>query len=457
MKRTAHAYRRGITLVELLVVVTIMVLLLAIAIPMMQPTMKSRQVREAARGVNMYFGGARIKAKELGRPVGVLIERSGTVPQGSVILRQIEMPENYGGETWDSKIKVAWDGWLDSNGTVIDRVGFGGATEPPNPYSAVQAAVLRQTRPLLVTIYLDPPNSECAPIFRPGDRIQLGPNGHWAEILPPYRPGTTTPYVNDPTDSVQVNTVVNSEGFVRFSAGATLDAGRPMRALVLIDPSPTATLPWPDDDHGEDDNPPPVDTYATDWDEFVATSMPMFFQIERQPSAYGSTASFGAAAEPLQLPGDSVLDLAASGTDASPTLFGPASTTDNSPVMIIFAPDGAVQSVYHHGIQTRLLEPFYLLIGRRERMLDDEADVTVPTGMLAQKVSADDNLPNWRDPNNLWITVNPNTGTVYAAQNSLFDEAAYGAFDYYNNLTDRQNAFALVRQSARAAQVVGSR
>ncbi|HOM16279.1 MAG TPA: prepilin-type N-terminal cleavage/methylation domain-containing protein [Thermoguttaceae bacterium] len=67
--------RAGMTLVELLVVVTILVILTGVVIPVLTPSLESRRMRESARQVNLYLNRARSMAMEKKRPVGVWLER----------------------------------------------------------------------------------------------------------------------------------------------------------------------------------------------------------------------------------------------------------------------------------------------------------------------------------------------------------------------------------------------
>jgi len=70
----AHT-RRGVTLVELLVVVMILLTLTAIALPALSPSITDRKIREASRGVSTFLSVARARAIRLGRPVGVQLRR----------------------------------------------------------------------------------------------------------------------------------------------------------------------------------------------------------------------------------------------------------------------------------------------------------------------------------------------------------------------------------------------
>jgi prepilin-type N-terminal cleavage/methylation domain-containing protein len=91
-ERIARRWFRGMTLVELLMVVAIMTILLAVAVPMLRPTFRDRQLREASRQVNSYLAGAKARAVEAGRPVGVWIERQRNV-DGQIYATQLYMAE----------------------------------------------------------------------------------------------------------------------------------------------------------------------------------------------------------------------------------------------------------------------------------------------------------------------------------------------------------------------------
>src|SRR5215218_2876142 len=84
--RSAAACRRarsgGFTLIELLLVVVILLVITAISIPVIGPSLEGRHIREASRQVNSYFAVARDTALRNGRPVGVMIQRfSSELPE----------------------------------------------------------------------------------------------------------------------------------------------------------------------------------------------------------------------------------------------------------------------------------------------------------------------------------------------------------------------------------------
>ena len=91
--------RGGLTLIELMVVVVILVTLVAITVPMMMPMLEGREMREASRQIAAMLGTAQARAAELGRPVGVMFARSPTNANATFQLFQAEVPPPYAGDT----------------------------------------------------------------------------------------------------------------------------------------------------------------------------------------------------------------------------------------------------------------------------------------------------------------------------------------------------------------------
>jgi len=98
--------RRGMTLVELLVVITIMVVMLGLSATMFKPAGESRRVREAAREVAVYLSSARNRAIETGRPCGVMFRRLSPTMPCAMTIDQCEVPPPYGGDTEGSMAMV---------------------------------------------------------------------------------------------------------------------------------------------------------------------------------------------------------------------------------------------------------------------------------------------------------------------------------------------------------------
>jgi prepilin-type N-terminal cleavage/methylation domain-containing protein len=89
---------RGVTLLELLIVMTIMLMVTAAAIPVVMPALQNRRMREASRLASSFISGARARAIETGRPAGVMIERFNGLPF-SMNLSYVEVPPPYAGDT----------------------------------------------------------------------------------------------------------------------------------------------------------------------------------------------------------------------------------------------------------------------------------------------------------------------------------------------------------------------
>jgi type II secretory pathway pseudopilin PulG len=151
------------------------------------------------------------------------------------------------------------------------------------------------------------------------------------------------------------------------------------------------------------------------------TSVPVPYKILRRPSKSQAT--------PLQLPAGAVIDLEFSGTDAGPT----ATLKDAAvPIIIVFSPNGAVERVYYNDQAYPATQPIYLLVGKRER---------VPSAQ------AERGIANWRDLDNLWITLNPQTGLVTSNKIAVAE----------NNSTGIPQNLLESREYARSAGNMGGR
>jgi prepilin-type N-terminal cleavage/methylation domain-containing protein len=110
------SHPRGVTLLELLIVMTIMLMVTAAAIPVMMPALQNRRMREASRLASSFISGARARAIETGRPAGVMLERFNGLPM-AMQLSYVEVPIPYAGDTLSSKVV------LNSNG-IITSIGI---------------------------------------------------------------------------------------------------------------------------------------------------------------------------------------------------------------------------------------------------------------------------------------------------------------------------------------------
>ena len=106
---------RGMTLMELLIVVAVMVILLGAALPLLKIGLAGRRTREASRQLNTYAALAKSRAIELGRPAGLFIDTqwlmddpTNPVPYASELFLA-ETPRPYAGDMVDARAWVRPD------------------------------------------------------------------------------------------------------------------------------------------------------------------------------------------------------------------------------------------------------------------------------------------------------------------------------------------------------------
>jgi Tfp pilus assembly protein FimT len=212
----------------------------------------------------------------------------------------------------------------------------------------------------------------------------------------PNSNGTPTAYTVQITFNGSVNTNLFHAGdYIQFNLQGplyTITGASGSSATATITLPPNGALPWPSPPQG------------------------VLFQITRLPDFSGNvTLATQSAVAPLQLPAGTVIDLQTSGTNnlqaagTSPYAgFGVnTATLPNNVAMLLFSPAGGVYAVYANGVLSPLIDPVYFLIGRRDRMY-------LPV----------DNLANWQDPSNLWVSVTPQTGRITTVENAVVAGAA---------------------------------
>ena len=95
---------RGFTLIELMVVITIIAIVTSAAIPIMSAASEARRAREAARLLSGFFGNAQTRAIVSGHSVGVIIQPLKNNPNAAMDLYLAEVPPPYIGDTLTSNV-----------------------------------------------------------------------------------------------------------------------------------------------------------------------------------------------------------------------------------------------------------------------------------------------------------------------------------------------------------------
>jgi len=278
---------RGFTLVELLIVLFLLMLLAAIALPTVRNVLLEQKNSRAARSIASFCDIARSRAIAEDREVGVLIERlssdsTDTIGASAGIrLRQLTGVPSYSGESADSRAVLSN---LSGSGA-IDSATFEGADNQLLLLSAIQSG------------------SSTAPIRPSVDRMEL-PGGKVVTIT-----------------GLQV---IDSAGSVVTSPNLSLDLNTyRVRAVfnprnVITPSSATPTFEFPEGARRQ-----------------LSVRQQVKYRIHRAP-ALSSTA-------PLALPRGIAVDLNYSGIGLTGNQF--ALSAGTSSIQIIFGPDGRVARV----------------------------------------------------------------------------------------------------------------
>ncbi len=182
-------------------------------------------------------------------------------------------------------------------------------------------------------------------MVRPGDLIQFNCQGPMYRIIG--------------NDGTQPDNNVDAQGYVLADPTSDIYV-----YSTISDVGQNLLVPW-----------------STSW------SQPVPYRIFRAPiKGY---------AQPLQLPAAVVVDLFASGE-------GESYNWASGDVTILFSPNGSVECIFVGGNRNEVVEPIYLLVGKRERL----------ENTTYNQNATESELTNYQDLNNLWVTINPRTGLV---------------------------------------------
>jgi len=312
--------RGGLTLVELLVVVGIILMLMAVVIPRVQPNIEEGRLREAARGLYVMLGSARVRAIESGRPVGVAFERLPEQPNACRVVHQIQLPPPYAGESLDARVRLTLT-LQDTNSPLKAQVSVGAIADG---------------------------------LIRPGDRIRFGFQGPCFRLAP-----------------IPPNPDSNNDGFIDFDAGVDSDGdgfydNLVLGMLPLIEGATIGSLPWPlFPNFG-----PPV--------PFVVERMPNL-----DGTGFGG-ALLRSAEPPLRLPEQVVIDLGFSGLSPAGNEFAVGTPSAPPVLLIFSPNGAVEEVYCGAGVPAHpfrrisVTQPLFFLIGRWDRMPLDPANPVSP-------------------------------------------------------------------------------
>jgi type II secretory pathway pseudopilin PulG len=107
---------RAMTMIELLVVITVIMVLTAVMIPTIRYQTRNRALREAERQLIAFIGSAQARAQQQGRAVGIWIER---VDDGDTMVRA-----NHSVSVYLAEVPLPYSGYLRNSFVRISQTGI---------------------------------------------------------------------------------------------------------------------------------------------------------------------------------------------------------------------------------------------------------------------------------------------------------------------------------------------
>ena len=349
---------RAMTMIELLVVITIIMVLTAVMIPTIRYQNRNRALREAERQLNAFIGSAQARAQQLGRPVGIWIER---VDDGDTMVRAnhsvsvylAEVPLPYSGNLRNSFVKISGTGVLNFHLPII--TGYDSNTGLP---IYAYDTILRPTNP----------NNH---LIKPGDSFKIQFN---------YR----GPYY----DAVRNGNNYQLSNNQRHGRLPTANVGSSSGVPYQIHRLPKKSFL------------PPLNLPAGAVIDLSVSGM-----SANQGDGRGLDGEWGVANVDDDL-NDVLDDISEAGYPGSDDFCGNEFLTNTAnghrPVIIMFQPSGGIKSVIFDGNS-----PFrphgwvHLLVGRQNQVF--------PTNQFLDEETEKGNI---MDMNNRWLSINHRTGSI---------------------------------------------
>jgi prepilin-type N-terminal cleavage/methylation domain-containing protein len=367
---------RGLTLIELLVTIAILVTVLGAVVPMVSPNNDARKIREASRQLNGMLSQAQAQAARDGRAVGVAFREFGTAsPYSGMALEAyfIAEPPAFAGFSPNSRAVVTLAGsrYTDQSGHQVKYRKFLGRR-----LCQIRLAILDN-------------------------------KGNWNDD--PFPPGVVR--IGDTLKAAGNEFLIVEEDYPDAVSSSlnVLDPNLPSTMKFLAS-SPNLLCVWTNDNDQPLAGPP------------VITELPRKpYVISRQPRKSSDA--------PLQFPTGVGIDLAASGAT------GPNTRSDldgGGPdvVGILFAPNGTLNALYFDEQLNGSVQDVYIHLGRFEngnngsQNPNDYNFLDYPAASASELAERRARL-NWLNPDSRWVAVN-RAGRIITAENNIFDPQTDG-------------------------------
>ncbi len=394
--------RRGVTLVELLVVILLVLILSALALQTLAPALKGRRVREGARQLEVFINRARNRAMLMNRVSGFQIDRLPELPEASAVVTLLDTPDPYTGD-------------YDNSGAECYTVSIGGPTGhvPPGPTNSILLV-----RPCLITFPADVANRDLDTWVSPDPAIQtLVREGDQIQFE-----GSSAKYT--------MRSVTRSAFYAKSQTDLTTTAGGSSAPMWYLGES-QMVLPERHDVNGYrkmDRGLGPISKDSSPTKAGYARR----YKIHLQPvKALGGG---------MTLPEQVVIDLNYSGVAGVPfhVRKGDAASSyqgtpfcgdaflpnDTEPITVMFNPDGTVASIKLRPLsstaqtvapkliypvsttESPVSAPIFFLVGKRQRL-----------PINPSYTSAAQLQNNWTDTECFWVSINPTSGLILTAEN----------------------------------------
>ena len=379
------AFPPGLTLIELLVTIVIMVTVLAGVLPLVSPNNNARKLREASRQLNGLLSQAQAQAARDGRPVGVAFRETGNGnPNYSGMALEAYMiaePQPFAGFSEHSRVAVTDTGMVYG----LNAVG----AKPPNE----------------------------------GERFSPKLDGLPVCQLDFYASGSVDAF---PPRTLKIGDTIAVAGNLFLICDDADQTTMPNRVEEIGDVAvveylfsdPTAAAPIP----GTTLNGVWLNNQGQQLPQVPAPpALPtgQAYAIRRQP--------VNTSEQPLQFPRGIGIDMEASGAEGISGLNPPNDFDEPGAgadtVGIMFSPNGSLDQLYLNGQARGGIEQVFLLMGLVENgngNAQDKSDYDFATNLPADAadMTARRGRVNWLNPDSRWVSVN-RAGRIITAENNI--------------------------------------